>query len=552
MSGIKRTHDGLSKRKHVSLTILQKVEIIRKLDAGTTARLIATEFGISQRTVYDIRKNKDKILEYYASTDTNDGLSDRKSIRVVKSANLDAVLYEWFRQRRSEGIPITGPLLREKAQELHVQLGITEQCHYSKGWLSRFKKRHGIRYLKACGEKLSGDVDAAENFVDTFSDYIKEQGLSPEQVYNADETGLFWRCLPRETLVCAGEKNPSGFKESKERVTVLVCSNAAGTHKSKLLLISKASKPRALKGIKKLPLIYKGNKKAWVTRDLMVEWFENHFVKEAREHTNKVGLPHDCKILLILDNCPAHPQHLEKDNVTVMFLPPNTTSFIQPMDQGVIRSLKSKYRMEFMHRLLALNPSTDTLKDYRNSFTIKDCIFLLAEAWNTLPQDTLINAWHNIWPASLFFEGENSENFEFEGFHINSTREKAAELFNYAKSTLNNVPLCLEEEAVSEWLECLDEAPTIESMTDAEIISSVLDANDSESEDSDCDIDENKINYEQGLELGYKYVTFLQQQSFITEQEIMTINRIQKKIIENKPKLKQTTITSMFKKINNQ
>lgn len=117
---------------------------------------------------------------------------------------------------------------------------------------------------------------------------------------------------------------------------------------------------------------------------------------------------------------------------------------------------------------------------------------------------------------------------------------------------MSNVPLCLEEEAVSEWLECEDEAPTIESITDAEIISSVLDTNDSDSEDSESDTDENKINYEQGLELGYKYVTFLQQQSYITEQEIMTINRIQKKIIDNKPKLKQATITSMFKKLNNQ
>jgi hypothetical protein len=45
------------------------------------------------------------------------------------------------------------------------------------------------------------------------------------------------------------------------------------------------------------------------------------------------------KILLLADNCPAHPV-LEK----LVFLPANTTSMLQPMDQGVIRSLKCHYR----------------------------------------------------------------------------------------------------------------------------------------------------------------------------------------------------------------
>jgi len=36
------------------------------------------------------------------------------------------------------------------------------ECEYSEGWLQKFKKRHGIKYLKICGEKASADYDAAE------------------------------------------------------------------------------------------------------------------------------------------------------------------------------------------------------------------------------------------------------------------------------------------------------------------------------------------------------------------------------------------------------
>ena len=50
------------------------------------------------------------------------------------------------------------------------------------------------------------------------------------------------------------------------------------------------------------------------------------------------------KIALIIDNCPAHPEVPGLKWVELIFLPPNTTSITQPMDQGVIRSLKAKYR----------------------------------------------------------------------------------------------------------------------------------------------------------------------------------------------------------------
>ena len=53
------------------------------------------------------------------------------------------------------------------------------------------------------------------------------------------------------------------------------------------------------------------------------------------------------KVALILDNCTGHP------NIKLIFLPPNTTSVTQPMNQGTITSFKTHYLCHFVqHGLL--------------------------------------------------------------------------------------------------------------------------------------------------------------------------------------------------------
>ena len=50
------------------------------------------------------------------------------------------------------------------------------------------------------------------------------------------------------------------------------------------------------------------------------------------------------KIDLIIDNCTVHPHVEQLNSIELIFLPPNTTSHTQPMDQEKIRALKAKYR----------------------------------------------------------------------------------------------------------------------------------------------------------------------------------------------------------------
>ena len=57
-------------------------------------------------------------------------------------------------------------------------------------------------------------------------------------------------------------------------------------------------------------------------------------------------------ILLIIDNCPAHPVIENLTNIEVAYLPPNTTSQTQPCDQGIIQALKHRYQMKLLAKFI--------------------------------------------------------------------------------------------------------------------------------------------------------------------------------------------------------
>ena len=69
--------------------------------------------------------------------------------------------------------------------------------------------------------------------------------------------------------------------------------------------------------------------------DIFTDWINKRDRKFAAEH---------CKVAFIVGNCPAHPEVPGSQFVELLFLPPNTTSITQPMDQGVIRPLNVIYR----------------------------------------------------------------------------------------------------------------------------------------------------------------------------------------------------------------
>ena len=105
-----------------------------------------------------------------------------------------------------------------------------------------------------------------------------QEGYSRDRIYNADETGLNWKALPDKILGSKTANSAPGHKVSKETVTELVSANASGSHALPLFVIGKAQKPRCFNNIFNLPVVYRGQKNAWINGDLFTKWFTKDFI----------------------------------------------------------------------------------------------------------------------------------------------------------------------------------------------------------------------------------------------------------------------------------
>lgn len=133
-----------------------------------------------------------------------------------------------------------------------------------------------------------------------------------KDIFNVDETGLFFKCTPDKTFAFKGEKCSAG-KHSKERITVLVGANMDGSEKLPLLVIGKSANPRCFKNVRTKPVEYEANKKAWMTGELFAKWLLKLDKKFHRQNRT---------VLLFIDNCTAHNNIPLLQNVKVLFFPP--------------------------------------------------------------------------------------------------------------------------------------------------------------------------------------------------------------------------------------
>ncbi|GFO22523.1 tigger transposable element-derived protein 4 [Plakobranchus ocellatus] len=202
-------------RKRKGFTLEQKIAIIEDTEKKTkTQSKICEEYSIARGSLHTILKDKDKIMSAYTQ-----GLfsQNRKKMRRPETNDVDRALFTWFKDARSKNVPLSGPILVEKAKEFAERLGVTSFTG-STGWLDRFKSRHEIVMKRICGESAAVCQETIEGWKDTQLKKILEE-FSPDDIFNADETGLFFKCLPNRTLALKGEQGTGG-KIPKERITL--------------------------------------------------------------------------------------------------------------------------------------------------------------------------------------------------------------------------------------------------------------------------------------------------------------------------------------------
>uniref|UniRef100_UPI00358F3C65 tigger transposable element derived 5-like n=1 Tax=Myxine glutinosa TaxID=7769 RepID=UPI00358F3C65 len=208
-------------RKRKSFSVKDKLHALDAIKTKSQTQ-VARDPGIPESTLRGWKSQEEKLRVSLCKVEEEAGLK-AKHLKTAKDGSLDDSLYEWFVQARSEGLPISGPILKAQAEKFDKQInGETSQFKASNGWLDRFKRRHEISQVLVSGEIRSADSAIASEYPAQLKTLLEEGGYVEKQVYNCDETGLCYKMLC--TLASKDDAHRrEGFKQRKDRVTLLFC-----------------------------------------------------------------------------------------------------------------------------------------------------------------------------------------------------------------------------------------------------------------------------------------------------------------------------------------
>ena len=243
------------KRKYTHKTLCEKCQTLKDLEKGESNKDIAAKYNVPKNTLSTWVKNKE-ILSDALKKGTN---VKRQKLKSGNHELVDQTIFNWFLNMRSQNVPLSASMIREKAVIFAKELN-TENFQASDGWLRRWKERNNISFKIVSGESKS----VTPEMINAWSEMFPPTRLSNydlKDIYNADEFGLFYQCLPNKTYQVS-EKFYGG-KLSKIRITGMAAANAMGD-KLPMFIIGKAKNPRCFKNVEFLPCRYRNQRNSWM------------------------------------------------------------------------------------------------------------------------------------------------------------------------------------------------------------------------------------------------------------------------------------------------
>lgn len=533
----------MSGRKLVTLTHEQKRAVClhkQKNPSLTNRDLVTWVLGEYKCKVHEATVSR-LLKKSYALTNVITG-SSMKRLRDPYCPAVEEALHRWFLAAMEAKLSISDDILTEKAKQLHAHLLITnpgqKDCKFSSGWSTGFKKRYSIKFRVLHGEANS--VEVTEDVLNQMEALKAKCSMYEKRdIYNMDETGLFFKLQPNKTL---SDRVIAGQTKDKTRITVGLCSNADGSVKLPPMIINHFKNPRCFSSRRiKLPnnlgITWYANKTAWMNQHVFQDW-----VRRFEEIQANLGRS---KVILIVDNCPGHllgPLKKELKITTVLFLPANTTARFQPMDAGIIQSFKVYYRKLFVKRQLAAFESQVPF-----SINVYDSIQMILPAWyDGVKLSTIVNCWrHTGFTAFTDTRPRRMErDIDLEATVDDPALEEQIEnLGEYMRQlsvqypvnltvheylaidNVQNAPTFCTNPDISEWLipdgarqsteegEVLDEEPELEDGAEEEVVPSIT----------------------YGVAQGYfeTIKVFLQQQSYDTSGLLTDLTKMMKLVTKN-------------------
>jgi hypothetical protein len=379
----------------------QRKEIIlhHEEDAEMTNRALTAwanqrfNTSVSEMTISRLLKKK----EVYLQASGRAAGPAAKRVRKPNCPEVEEATYAWLRMavlQKKDSSSLPDDVICETARRFYADIPRepgAKELRFSHGWVEGFKRRFDIRGLfgrhgeASCSGRISQETLAR---MDEIRQLVSK--YNPGDVFNMDETGLFYRLEPNRSLAT---QRLAGKKQQEERITVALTVNADGTCKLPPLVVSTSLLPHAF-----------SSRHIVCPENLGILWFANEHARMTMRCFEKFLLDFERrmadlgkeKVLLLVDNFSGHQvDSAVATSLTITaveFLPANTTSKFQPMDAGILQSFKAYYRKALIeHKLECLMTNRDSEID------VYQAVKMIERVWrmDVTPQ-TISNCWRHL------------------------------------------------------------------------------------------------------------------------------------------------------------
>jgi hypothetical protein len=151
-------------------------------------------YNIDRSTIAKIWQDRDKWLAILSNIQTPHIFRQRSVLFPI----FDKAMQIWTSQAVANGIPLSDMILQEKGLEFAKSLKIEDKIKCANGWIYKFKQRNGLRKVNYSGEANSAPLATLPEERSRLQKLLAN--YNREDIYNADETGLFFRMEPNQTL----------------------------------------------------------------------------------------------------------------------------------------------------------------------------------------------------------------------------------------------------------------------------------------------------------------------------------------------------------------
>lgn len=343
--------------------------IVSKMHKGRSVTDISQIYHLTVEVINEIWEDRDEFVILKRA--------GRKSAKYMNSI-LDRRILDWFNYQKQNDVQVTGKMLMDIAETFAKECGFVA-FNGSKKWLDRFKTRYSITFRSV---RRKREFKNNPNESKWKRHFLEEQwldarnGFTDEEIYTADEVGVYYNPSKGRIKKMAGKKYIHGFP--KDRLAIFMCTNITGSDKKKLLVCG-TDDPlvHSFRSPETLPVTYIRHNQGHFTTPMFEEFVK--FWNRDLQLKNR-------KAILILDRATIHSK-LTLSHLKLVFVPWKAANSLMPIKNGIFHRFRDEYR-----KLLVQEKAMNAVRGVDRNLTCLEALNLLEKAWSRTPSEVIANS----------------------------------------------------------------------------------------------------------------------------------------------------------------